>query len=105
MALGKRVQEAREHRGLNQSQLAEIVGIQPQNINKLEKDDAKSSKYAPKIAEALNYRLNWLLTGEGERFSPNLSTSEKLAKLEKLAKTLDDDELDMFIKIFEGLGK
>ncbi len=64
MALGKRVKQRRLEIGLTQEELAEKVGVGTTTINKLELRDNKSSQKASAIAEALNVRLEWLLTGE-----------------------------------------
>lgn len=65
MALGSRIKEAREHRGLKQGELADAVGWSQQALSTLENRDSKKSEYSSKIAKALDVDLNWLMTGDG----------------------------------------
>lgn len=69
MALGKRVEELRKARGLTQGRLADMTNgaISQQNLDRLEKRDARTSEAAPALADALGVSLRWLLTGEGAR--------------------------------------
>lgn len=69
MALGKRVEELRKARGLTQGRLADMTSgaISQQNLDRLEKRDARTSEAAPALADALGVSLRWLLTGEGAR--------------------------------------
>ena len=66
MSLGKRIKKAiKDHPGLNQKKLAEMVGINRSTITRILKDehDAKVSTIRD-IAIALDADLNWLLIGE-----------------------------------------
>lgn len=74
MALGKRLKQAREHRRLNQSELAaavnELLGdsdkpTKQQNIATLEDRDSNKTEHAYYMAVALDVSLVWLLTGRG----------------------------------------
>lgn len=69
MALGQRVEELRKDRGWTQVQLCAAAGgaITQQNLDRLEKRDAKTSEAAPALADALGVSLRWLLTGEGRK--------------------------------------
>lgn len=66
MALGQRVKETREARGLTQTQLADMVGMSQQGIQMLEQRDSGSSKFVVELARALNVTAEWLKNG-GER--------------------------------------
>lgn len=66
MALGKRVKEAREFRGLKQGELADLIGWTQQALSTLENRDSKKSSYAAQIAKALDIDIDWLMSGAGE---------------------------------------
>lgn len=57
-----RLKQARESRGISQSELARQSGITVQSISSYESDDPKEPKIysASKIAETLNVSLDWL---------------------------------------------
>lgn len=65
MALGLRVKEAREYRGMTQGDLADSIGWTQQALSTLEKRDSKKSAYSSQIAKALNVDINWLMDGAG----------------------------------------
>lgn len=69
MALGKRLQEARDKRGLTQEQLAKKVfgnddSKHQARISALETRDSLTSVDLYRFADALNVRARWLQTGE-----------------------------------------
>ncbi|PLT21535.1 XRE family transcriptional regulator [Psychrobacter sp. MES7-P7E] len=82
MALGLRVKEAREHRGLTQGELADKIGWSQQALSTLEKRDSKKSAYASPIAKALDIDIDWLMGGTGEMLikPENKSPSKKPIK-------------------------
>ncbi|MCH1781752.1 XRE family transcriptional regulator [Psychrobacter glaciei] len=82
MALGSRVKEAREHRGLTQGELADKIGWSQQALSTLEKRDSKKSAYASPIAKALDIDIDWLMSGTGEMLikPENKSPSKKPIK-------------------------
>lgn len=65
MALGSRVKQAREYRGLTQGDLATAIGWTQQALSTLEKRDSKKSAYTSQIAKALNVDIDWLMGGVG----------------------------------------
>lgn len=81
MALGLRVKEAREYRGLTQGQLADKIGWTQQALSTMENRDSKKSAYAVQIAKALDIDINWLMTGNGEMLAkPKSQTPKNLIK-------------------------
>jgi len=66
MALGARVRQAREARGLNQTELAEAINWTPQALSTLERRDSKKSERAGDLANFLRVNLSWLLNGSGK---------------------------------------
>lgn len=110
MALGKRIREERDARGLTQIQLCELVnalipdgaldekgepdkGLSQQNLLNLEKRDSAKNRHAHLIAAALGLSLRWLLTGEGPKHAAqsvliaDLLPGLNVALLEKLSPT------------------
>ena len=56
--LGKRIKELRKNLGMSQEQLAELVGIEPNNISRIEKGkNYPAPENIAKIAKALNSEL------------------------------------------------
>lgn len=59
--IGKRIAEIRREKGLSQAKLAELTGIAPSNIARIE-----TGKYSTgidilsKIADALNYKVDFI---------------------------------------------
>lgn len=66
MALGARVRQAREARGLKQTELAEAINWSPQALSTLERRDSKKSERAEDLANFLRVSLSWLLSGGGK---------------------------------------
>lgn len=66
MNLGGRLMQARERRGLTQSQLAALVDTDQANISALETRDSRTSELLFELADALKINPRWLQTGEGE---------------------------------------
>lgn len=62
----ERLREAREAKGLSQSELARLVDISAQAIQAIEAGRVQSSRATPKIAEALGVSAIWLSDGTGD---------------------------------------
>jgi SOS-response transcriptional repressor LexA len=65
MAMGSRIRDALDERGISQAELARKANVDEATISALIKRDSARSEYAPTIARALNVSLEWLLTGRG----------------------------------------
>lgn len=65
MTIGQRVRQARKAARLNQTELAEKIGVKQATISELEIRHAASSKHLVDIALALGVSPVWLATGEG----------------------------------------
>ena len=65
MSFSKRLKQLIEDKGLSQAEAARLCGIAQQSMNYILKNDLKSSKIAPQIADALNINPEWLIYGEG----------------------------------------
>jgi phage repressor protein C with HTH and peptisase S24 domain len=62
----KRLKLAREHRGVNQVQLASMAGVSPGTVGNIESGTRGIEKSALRLAKALGVSPQWLATGEGE---------------------------------------
>lgn len=86
MALGKRLKQARELRGLTQEQLAIAAGLPSEaraTVQAVESRDSQRTKYAGAFARALGIRLAWLQDGEGSMDGPdNPAPSGRMEGLE-----------------------
>lgn len=82
MALGQRVKEVREQKGMTQAELAEHVSfllnkkIKQGNIANLENRDSRKSEIAYELASALNVNADWLITGNGLKEKPPKTAKE-----------------------------
>lgn len=72
MGMGPRLKEARAAKKWSQKQLAVesgLDGLKGQKvITNIERFDYKTSEYAPEFARALGVTLEWLMTGEGQKY-------------------------------------
>ena len=71
-ALGTRIRQVLEEKGITQAQLARLVGVKQQTISYICAADspASASRYATKIAQALGVNPSWLQSGEGDKHDP-----------------------------------
>ncbi len=65
MNLGIRLKQARLKKKLTQEELAEIVGIKQQAVQRIEAGKVRSTSYVVQLAKALNVTSEWLALGEG----------------------------------------
>lgn len=75
MSFSKRLKQVIESRSISQAEAARLCGIAQQSLNYILKNDLKSSKLAPQIADALNINSEWLIYGEGR---PEITTVNEL---------------------------
>lgn len=66
-SIGQRVRRERELQGWKPVELARRAGIHRQQVHQIENDKVKQSKALAQLAAALDIRLEWLITGRGER--------------------------------------
>lgn len=83
--LGERIRYAREHRQMDQSQLAREIKAKPQNVAYLEKKGRRTG-YLLALARALQVRLEWLDSDESE-----LNESAFVAKAPESGSPLPED--------------
>jgi SOS-response transcriptional repressor LexA len=63
MSLGVRLKQARLKKKLTQEELAEIVGIKQQAVQRIEASKVKSTSYVVQLAQALDVTPEWLALG------------------------------------------
>lgn len=63
MSLGLRLKQARHKKKLTQEELAEIVGIKQQAVQRIEAEKVKSTSYVVQLAQALDVTPEWLALG------------------------------------------
>jgi len=69
--IGDRIREARLNKEMDQSTLAEKIGIVTRTVQRWEKGEQIPDGAAlMKIARTTNIQPNWLLTGDGEMYPP-----------------------------------
>lgn len=66
-SIGQRVRRERELQGWKPVELARRAGIHRQQVHQIENDKVKQSKALAQLAAAFDIRLEWLITGRGER--------------------------------------
>ncbi|MGX7099364.1 helix-turn-helix domain-containing protein [Globicatella sanguinis] len=66
MSFGKKIKELRKKEGLNQSQLAELLGVTTKTVSNYETKDLRPRKMEmyEKLAEIFKVNINYLLTEE-----------------------------------------
>lgn len=71
-ALGARIRQVLEQKGLTQAELARLVGVKQQTISYIcrHEGDSSGSRYVTKIAQALGVNPGWLQSGEGSEHDP-----------------------------------
>ena len=65
MSLAERVTIRRRHLGLTQSDLAKMIGVSQQAVERIESGATKSPRKIVFLASALQVRPEWLISGEG----------------------------------------
>lgn len=64
MSLGIRLKQARLKKKLTQEELAEVVGIKQQAVQRIEAGKVKSTSYVVQLSQALNVSPEWLALGD-----------------------------------------
>jgi len=96
MSFGKRVTEAREHKGLSREELAKVVGTSGPIIGRYEREEnTPSIEVATKIANALEVSLDYLV-GNASEMSKDPKT---LRRLEDIANLSPNDQEHLFATI------
>ena len=89
---GKRLKQARQLKELSQEDFGKILGLTKQSISRVENDKTFVSKeILYNMIVNFNLNINYLLTGKGQMFLPELeesatSKSEIALEVEKILK-------------------
>lgn len=89
---GKRLKQARQLKELSQEDFGKILGLTKQSISRVENDKTFVSKeILCNMIVNFNLNINYLLTGKGQMFLPELeesatSKSEIALEVEKILK-------------------
>lgn len=75
--MGQRVKKALVSRGMKQKELAAALGVPPQTISYMVRNDAVSSTYVMQIADALGVSPRWLQDGEGDMYDIDVRVKPK----------------------------
>lgn len=62
--IDSRIAKARREKGLTQSRLAQLVGVEPHTVSRWERGQQSPTAHADKLADALGVSLDWLVRGE-----------------------------------------
>ena len=94
--LGKRIKELRKEKGLTQEQLAETVGIEPNNLSRIEKGrNYPTPENLLKIANALNVSVDKLYIFEHHKQYDKIK--------EELTNAIDDENFGRMLYKFYRL--
>ena len=103
-SLGSHICDVRRSKNLTQSQLAELVSVEPETISRLERGVAAPSIQRLLIlAHALDVSVDELLTGASPLFSDKVRLLDQELKL--INKLDQDLVLDMAIQLAARLSK
>lgn len=84
MNLSERVKQAREHAGLKQKELADMVGITQTAISQLESGKTQRSTFLVQIAIACKVNTRWLASGTGEMLADEPIDEDFIRRLANL---------------------
>lgn len=93
LALGRRIADARQKKGLSQHTLATIVGVTPAAVSQWETGRAvPTSEKFELLANALDADPSWLLTGDEPEEKARAQTTAELELLDTVRKMTRDDQ-------------
>lgn len=101
--VGKRVKEVRKNKGYSQEQLAKLCGYKGKSmISRIELGDRNFPiNKLNAIADALNVKVEYLLTGREFDILIESELESKKTKLIDQIKEMDEKEVDKLIKFLE----
>lgn len=109
-AVGRRIREARERKGLSQGELGARIGKQGHQVWRYEDGrNLLGPDVLVAFAEELGVSARWILYGTGEESSPAETRVERddqiLRAVEEFVASLEDDELAEYREHDEEWGK
>ena len=99
--LGERIREIRKSKGFTQEQLAEMVGVEPRHISRVEGGyNSPSIERLAKIAEALGVQIN-----EFFNFMHLDTPAKRLEDIDSIINGLDEKYQQIIYKIVQSFEK
>ena len=96
---GARIKEIRECKGLNQEQLAELIGMESRHISRIETGKSFTTlENILKIANALNVDINSLFIFEHKDDKENLIT-----EINNYLKSAKEEEIELVYKLIKAV--
>lgn len=93
--LGARIKELRRARGLSQEELAELIGIEPQHMSRIETGgSAPTVERMERLCSALGVELRSLFD-----FGHLDSREAQLESVEEILKSLDENDLKVVYRV------
>lgn len=87
--IGKRLKEIRKKFGISLDKMGEITGLSKSGISDIEKGKKKpSSVYMHALNIKFNVNINWVLTGKGTMFAPDIELNLDFGKDNEIIKDL-----------------
>lgn len=97
---GKRIKELRKRKGYTQEQIAEIVGIEPPNISKLEKGiHFPQPENIERLASALDVKVNEMFD-----FEHLGGKSYMVENIHKFVDTAEEKEIEFLYQFITNLS-
>lgn len=98
-SFGARIKEIREQKGLNQEQLAEIIGLESRHLSRIETGKSFTTlENIDKIAKALNVDINTLFT-----FQHKQDKSILISEINNYLEKADKEHLELAHKILSAI--
>lgn len=98
-SFGARIKEIREQKGLNQEQLAEIIGLESRHLSRIETGKSFTTlENIEKIATALNVDINTLFT-----FRHKQDKSVLISDINNYLEKADKEHLELAHKILSAI--
>ena len=91
MTLGQRLKVVLTERGVKQIEFAKALGISANYVNLIvnDKKETISETLAKLIDETYGFSAEWILTGDGEKYSATGTNAEKAEVLKKIQRMSD----------------
>lgn len=103
-SFGDRVREARNAKGLTQTELAAIVGLSQQSIVNIERKNSVPNKLYS-FAQALGVTEKYLITGDGSQDLALVQSNEDLFTIEKVQSAIPDALSATIKSVYKTLAK
>lgn len=99
--LGERIREFRKNKGFTQEQLAEMIGVEPRHISRIEGGyNSPSIERLAKISDALDIPIK-----EFFNFMHLNTPDKRIEDIDKLIKNMDEEYQQIIYKIVQAFEK